>query len=187
MVNGSAKKELAATVEKIDEKTVEGAAQIIIKALKSGKKIMIAGNGGSAADSQHFAGELTCTFENPKRKALRAISLNTNASIMTAWANDFSFEGVFSRQVSALGEPGDVLFSITTSGNSGNVLEAMKAAKGIGIKNVLLSGKGGGKAAGLADFSIIVPSESTPRIQECHIFIIHEICRMIDKEFEGEK
>lgn len=187
MVNGSAKKELAATVEKIDERTVEGAAQIIIKALKSGKKIMIAGNGGSAADSQHFAGELVCTFGNPKRRALRAISLNTNSSIMTAWANDFSFEGIFERQVCGMGEPGDVLFSITTSGNSPNISNAMKAAKERKITNILLGGKGGGKAAGLADFSIIVPSESTPRIQECHIFIIHEICRMIDKEFEGEK
>lgn len=176
--------ELVNALERIDN--IADCALLIISAFKNGNKLLIAGNGGSAADAQHFAAELTCTFEDKKRKALPAYALNTNTSVLTAWANDFSFAGIFERQIEALGKKGDILFSITTSGNSENIINAMKKAKENGMRNILLSGKKGGGAARFADFSIIIASESTPRIQECHIFAIHSICKIIDGAFQNE-
>jgi D-sedoheptulose 7-phosphate isomerase len=146
---------------------------------------MVCGNGGSAADAQHFSAELTCTFFHKNRKGLPCLALTCNTSSLTAWANDFDYSTVFARQVEAYGKKGDILFSITTSGNSKNILEAMNIAKKIGIKNILLTGKDGGLAIKQEpDIAIVVPSNETPRIQECHIFIIHYICDRVDEAFK---
>ena len=174
-----------AALSGLDLESISEASKLIVEALKNGKKVLSAGNGGSAADSQHFAGELVCTFEVRGRKGLRAVSLNTNTSILTAWSNDFSFDSVFARQVDALGDEGDILFSITTSGNSRNIINAMKAARKKMMKNILLTGRDGGEAKELADVAIIVPNNSTARIQECHIFSIHGICTLVDESFGG--
>lgn len=181
------RRNLIDALQGVDEANIEKCADAIISALRKGKKILIAGNGGSAADAQHFAAELTCTFESKGRKALPALALTTNSSVLTAWSNDFSFDSVFERQVEALGSKGDILVSITTSGNSKNMLAAMEKAKRIGMLNILLSGKTGGEAAKRADCAILINSDKTPRVQECHIFCIHEMCRMIDEEFKNEK
>ena len=177
------KKALISTMESLDEKKIIGCAEAVISALRNGKKILAAGNGGSAADAQHLVAELVCTFEDRNRKGLAAYALNANTSILTAWGNDFGFDGVFKRQVEALGQKEDVLFSITTSGNSRNISLAMKKAKDMGMKNVLLCGKGGGEALKITDVALVVPSDNTPRIQECHVFAIHEICSLVDDAF----
>lgn len=173
---------LASALEAIDAAKVDACAMEILQAFRNGSKVLIAGNGGSAADAQHFAAELVCTFEKKGRKGFPAYALTTNASVLTAWANDFSFDSVFERQVEALGRSGDVLVSITTSGNSENIVLAMKKARAVGMKNILLSGKGGGRALQLADLAVVIASASTPRVQECHIFCIHEICATVEGE-----
>jgi len=162
---------------------LEKAAQLMISALKDGKKLLICGNGGSAADSQHFAGELVMTYEK-ERPGIPAIALTTNSSKLTAWANDFGYESVFARKVQALGNEGDVLVGITTSGNSPNVLRAFEEAKRKGIKTICLNGKNGGKANELGlDANIVIPAARTSRVQEAHITVIHAWCELIDKEF----
>ncbi|MEM4264029.1 MAG: D-sedoheptulose 7-phosphate isomerase [Candidatus Woesearchaeota archaeon] len=160
---------------------IEKTAEAMIIALKNGKKILICGNGGSAADAQHFAAELVCRFEKD-RKPLPAIALTVNTSNITAIGNDFGFDFVFSKQVEALGREGDILVAISTSGNSPNVLKAIEKAKELKIKTVLLSGKAGGKMKGLCDYELIIPTENTARIQECHILIIHTWCKLIEDE-----
>lgn len=150
--------------------------------LQQGGKILIAGNGGSAADAQHFAGEIVGRYKK-ERKGYPAIALTTDISIITSIANDYSFDIIFSRQIEALAKKGDIFFGISTSGNSKNIIEAVKKAKELGLTTVCLLGKGGGKLKDLADFSIIVPSEDTPRIQECHIMLIHIICEEAEKLF----
>ena len=163
------------------ELVVNQAGALISKAFVSGNKLMLCGNGGSAADSQHIAAEMTGRFIKD-RKPLPAIALTTDTSTLTCIANDYSFEHVFARQVSALGRPGDVLLAISTSGNSENVIKAMQAAKDLSIKTVALTGRDGGRIKSLADFSIVVPSLTTARIQEAHIFIGHIICGLIEKD-----
>jgi len=158
---------------------IEKAAIAIIDSLKKGGKLIIFGNGGSAADSQHIAAELVGRFKL-ERKALPAISLTTDTSALTAIANDYGYDRVFSRQLEALGSKGDVVLGITTSGNSKNMLEAFKIAKLIGIKRIALSGGDGGKIKDEADISIIVASKDTPRIQESHATIGHIICALIE-------
>jgi D-sedoheptulose 7-phosphate isomerase len=140
---------------------------------------MLCGNGGSAADSQHIAAEMTGRFIKD-RKPLPAIALTTDTSALTCIANDYSFEDVFSRQVSALGQPGDILIAISTSGNSGNVIKAMWVAKELGIIIIALTGCDGGKMTSLADLSVVVPSHTTARIQEAHIFIGHLLCGAVE-------
>ena len=142
---------------------------------------MICGNGGSAADSQHIAAELVGRFKR-ERRALAAIALSTDTSILTSLANDYSFDRVFSRQVEALGSPGDLLILISTSGNSANLVEAARAAKDREIGTMALLGRDGGKVAGEVDFSIIVPSSDTARIQEGHMLIYHIICDLVEEE-----
>lgn len=164
-------------------------AQIInelLSAYKNNRKILICGNGGSAADSQHFAAELVGRFKKD-RKALPAIALTTDTSIITAISNDYGFENVFSRQVVALGEKGDILIGISTSGNSKDIIRAVKEAKGIGMKTICLLGCKGGALNGMCDLGLVVDSDDTPRIQECHILIIHIICEMIERTLFGEK
>jgi len=165
----------------LDFGQIEKIAKIASNAIKAGNKLLIAGNGGSAADSQHFAGELVCKFLKD-RKGLPAISLNSNTSVLTAWSNDVSYDSVFSRQIEALGRKGDIFFGITTSGSSKNIVEAFRKCREMGITTILLEGNRKGEAEKLADFAIKVNLEDTPRIQECHIFIIHSICEIIENK-----
>lgn len=160
---------------------VARAAQLIIDSMRSGGKLLIFGNGGSAADSQHIAAELAFKMGR-ERNALPAISLTTDSSLLTAISNDRSFDHVFARQIQALGRAGDVALAISTSGNSPNVIEAVMQARSMGIKTIGLLGAGGGKVARMVDLALIVPHSETPRIQEVHITISHIICQLIEDE-----
>ena len=163
------------------------AAQLIVHAFRTGSKLLICGNGGSAADSQHLATELVSRFIL-ERKALDAEALTINTSSLTAIGNDYSFDKVFSRQVEAKGKKGDVLLGISTSGNSKNVIEAIKTAKDIGIKTIGFTGNNKKSLIyKLSDYCIYVPSSSTPRIQEAHIVIGHILCEFIENELFGKK
>ena len=154
-------------------------------ALNAGGKLIIFGNGGSAADAQHIAAEFVVRYRN-ERRALPAIALTVDSSILTAAANDYSYDDIFSRQVEALGRPGDVALGISTSGNSPNVLKALEAARRGGLIAAGLSGKAGGKMKGAASPLLIVESETTARIQEMHILLGHLLCEAIDEEFAAE-
>lgn len=158
---------------------IEKAALTIIDSLKKGGKLFIFGNGGSAADSQHIAAELVGRF-SMERRALPAIALTTDTSALTAIANDYGYEAVFSRQLEALASKGDVALGISTSGNSKNVIEAFKRAESLGLKRIALLGGDGGKIKEKCDISIIVSSKDTPRIQESHILIGHILCSLIE-------
>ncbi|MDO8730050.1 MAG: D-sedoheptulose 7-phosphate isomerase [Candidatus Omnitrophota bacterium] len=162
---------------------MEQATRLMIEALEQGSKIFFFGNGGSAADSQHLAAELVGKMFIEGRRALPAIALTTDSSNLTALGNDFGFETVFSRQIEALGKPGDVAIGITTSGQSPNVLAAVTTARKMGLKTIGFIGKDGGKLKGLVDIAIIVPSDSTQRIQESHITIGQIICELIEAHF----
>ncbi|KJR42019.1 phosphoheptose isomerase [Candidatus Magnetoovum chiemensis] len=158
---------------------IEAVAQKCLNTLKNGNKIMLAGNGGSAADSQHIAAEIVGRFKK-ERKGLPAIALTTDTSILTAIGNDYSFAKIFSRQIEAIANKGDLLIAISTSGNSENIIEAVKTSKENGVYTVGLLGNKGGRLKNIVDSSIIVASDNTPRIQECHILIGHIICEIID-------
>ena len=153
----------------------------IAQSLAKGGTLFWCGNGGSAADSQHLAAELVGRFKKD-RMALRSIALTTDTSVLTCVANDYSYEDIFSRQLEALARDGDVLVAISTSGNSENMLRALRAAKELGVRTVALLGKDGGQAKGLADLAIVIPSDSTARIQEAHILIGHILCDLIEQE-----
>ena len=155
-------------------------AEICVNALQKGHKILLCGNGGSAADAQHIAAELVGRFHR-ERRSLPAIALTTDTSILTSVGNDYSYDDVFSRQVEGLGEAGDVLWCITTSGNSENVLRAADVAKKKQMTVIASLGKDGGKAVAFCDALFIVPSDSTARIQEMHILAAHAICEVIDE------
>jgi D-sedoheptulose 7-phosphate isomerase len=174
--NIEVKKKLLNNIEKIDE-----IVKVIIDTYKKGNKILICGNGGSAADAQHFAAELVGRYKL-ERKGLPAIALTTDSSNLTAIGNDYGFETVFSRQVEALGNSGDILVSISTSGNSKNCINAINLAKEKGLKTISLLGKSGGLMKEISDISLVVPSDNTPRIQETHILIIHTICELLEKQ-----
>jgi D-sedoheptulose 7-phosphate isomerase len=158
---------------------ISQAAQAIIDALNAGNKLLFCGNGGSAADSQHIAAEFVGRFQK-ERAAWPAIALTTDTSALTALGNDYTFDIVFSRQLQALGKKGDVLIGITTSGNSKNVLEAVKTAKELGIKTIGVTGGTGGKLAPMCDIAIIAASPVTARIQESHLVIFHAICEVVE-------
>ncbi len=160
---------------------IKKACKMAVDCIKKGNKVLIFGNGGSAADAQHIATEFTGRYKT-ERRGLPAIALTTDTSALTAIGNDYGFERVFSRQVEALAVKGDLVWGISTSGNSENVLQAFEMAKKIGCKTLGLSGKDGGKMNGKCDLNIIVPSDNTPRIQEMHILIGHIICQAIDDE-----
>ena len=142
-------------------------------------KVLIFGNGGSAADAQHMAAELVNRFQK-ERKALAALSLTTDTSILPSIGNDYTFDRVFDRQVEALGRPGDVALGITTSGNSANVVRGLEAARGCGMVTVALTGRDGGAAGRIADIHVNVPDDSTPRVQEVHTTLIHVICELVE-------
>lgn len=171
-------------VEEFEKKldSVESAAALLTKCLKDGNKILLCGNGGSAADCQHFAAELVGRFQK-ERKGLAALSLTVDTSALTSISNDYSFDEVFSRQVEALGRQGDVLVSFSTSGNSLNVIKAMEKASSMSIKNIALTGKGGGKMARIADVSISIDETVTARIQEVHAIAVHMLCELIEEHF----
>jgi D-sedoheptulose 7-phosphate isomerase len=156
-------------------------AQCMRDCLKNGGKILIMGNGGSAADSQHIAAEIVGRYKRDRR-GLPAIALTTDTSIITSVGNDFGFDFIFSRQVEALCNPADVVIGISTSGNSANVIKAIETAKQIGATTVALSGGTGGKLAAMCDFSLIMPSSDTPRIQEAHIFVGHSLCGLLEAD-----
>ncbi len=155
-------------------------AGVMIDCIKKGGKVMFAGNGGSAADSQHLAAELVGRFMKDRRP-LAGMALTTNTSIITAVANDYSFDDIFSRQVEGLGKPGDVFFGISTSGNSPNILKAVESARSAGIITIGLTGNGGGKMAQAVDYLIDVPYKGkSARIQEVHILIGHILCELVE-------
>ena len=162
------------------EVVIEEVARLLICSLKENKTVFWCGNGGSASDAQHLTGELIGRFKGD-RKPLKSISLNADSAVMTCIVNDYGYDHIFSRQIEALGSDGDILIGISTSGNSNNVNNAFKKAKEKNIHTVGFLGKGGGEAFKLADHSILIPSESTARVQEMHITIGHILCDLIEE------
>lgn len=179
------KRELAgheATLQKVIETLpgdIEKACEMAVTTIKSGHKIMFCGNGGSAADAQHLAAELSGRYKK-ERKGLAGLALSTDTSAITAIANDYAYDVIFSRQVEALAKEGDLIIGISTTGNSNNIIKAFETGKRQRCKSIGFSGKGGGKFNGKCDLNIVVPSMETPRIQEMHIMIGHIICQAID-------
>jgi D-sedoheptulose 7-phosphate isomerase len=181
--------ELRSRMAKTLPAQIARAGEALAAALKSGHKALACGNGGSAADSQHFAAELVGRFER-ERPGLPAIALTTDTSALTAIANDYDFDRVFSKQVEALGNPGDFLLAISTSGNSKNVVEAMKVAQARGLPVMALTGRDGGamgKMVGPRDFHLNVAHPRTMRVQEIHLLVIHCLCEVVDNVIFGEK
>lgn len=162
------------------DRRLEAIGALTVGALKAGRKVLVCGNGGSASQADHFAGELVGRFRG-ERPSLPAIALSSSPAGVTAIGNDYGYDRIFARQVESLGAAGDVLFALTTSGKSPNVLEAVKQAKMQGVVTVGFLGKDGGPLAPLCDHTLIVPSQSTARIQEMHILAIHIVCEMIDR------
>ncbi|MGB7554930.1 MAG: D-sedoheptulose 7-phosphate isomerase [Candidatus Korobacteraceae bacterium] len=157
------------------------AVESLWSCLRACGKLLVFGNGGSSADAQHICGELVGRFMC-ERRALAAIALSANQAVLTAWSNDYSFETVFSRQIEALGRPGDVAWGISTSGNSPNVVEALKVARQLGLSTIGLTGEGGGRMAQWCDVLMAVPLTETPRIQEVHVITYHAICAAVENK-----
>ena len=166
---------------------IEKAAELMIGAVQKKKKILWCGNGGSAAQCQHLSTELVGGLRSHDRKAIPSVSLTTDSSLLTAWTNDSDFETVFSRQVEALGEAGDVLVALSTSGNSKNVIETIKCADTRGIHTVVLTGKSGGLLSNGGSVTIRIPSDDTQRIQEGHITAGHILCELVENSIRGDE
>jgi D-sedoheptulose 7-phosphate isomerase len=164
------------------ETPLQEASKLIVETLKSGNKVLLCGNGGSAADAQHIAAELTGRYKS-ERRGLPAIALTTDTSALTAISNDYGYAKVFDRQVEALANKGDLLIGISTSGNSDNIISALTTAKELGCTTLGLSGRDGGKMNALCDVNLVVPSDDTPRIQEMHILFGHILCQIVDDAF----
>ena len=160
-------------------------AQVVMAAMQSGRKLLIFGNGGSAADAQHVAAEFVNRFMI-NRPPLAAIALTTDSSILTSVGNDFSFDDIFAKQIRALGKPGDVALGISTSGNSPNVIRAMEIAAELGLRTAILTGGSGGKLKDMAEIVLCVPSAFTPHIQEAHLWLEHLLCRLVDEGLYGK-
>ncbi len=161
---------------------IDRAAALILSTLRSGGKLLICGNGGSAAEAAHFSTELVGRYARDRR-SLPAIALSADGSLLTCVVNDYGYEHAFSRQVAAFARPGDLLVVLTTSGNSANILAALVEAKKLGLASIAFLGRGGGKASGLATVDLLVPGQSGPATQEAHLFLIHYFCELIDAEF----
>ncbi|MCF8448704.1 MAG: D-sedoheptulose 7-phosphate isomerase [Taibaiella sp.] len=161
--------------------TIEKVTEVITNAFANGNKVLFCGNGGSAADAQHLAAEFSGRFYTD-RDPLPSEALHCNSSYMTAVANDYGYDVVYSRMIKGMGKPGDVLVGLSTSGNSVNIINAMEQSRKIGMINVVLSGEGGGKLRTMCDYLINVPSNDTPRIQESHIMVGHIICELVESE-----
>lgn len=172
---------LEATRLAIPQAKVDAATRAVVTALAAGLPLLVCGNGGSAADAQHIAAELVGRFLR-ERRGLRVICLADNAPVLTAWANDYSYETVFSRQVEAYGVEGAVLLGLSTSGNSANVVAAFARAREMGMVTIAMTGEGGGRMAPLADHLLAVPSRSTPLIQQAHLCLYHYLCEAIERE-----
>lgn len=162
---------------------IEKAAEILVATLKSGNKVLFCGNGGSAADAQHLAAEISGRFET-ERRGLPALALTTDSSVLTAVSNDLGYEKVFARQLEALAQKDDLLIGISTSGNSPNVIAAFTEARNLNCKTIGLSGRNGGAFPENCDLSLVVPADSTARIQEMHILIGHILCKAVDQAFK---
>ena len=166
------------------EPLVAGAVTTMVGALGEGKPLLVCGNGGSACDAMHLTGELVGRFLL-ERRPLNAICLTSNSALVTAWANDYSYDTVFSRQTEAYGQPGGVLLGISTSGTSRNVVTAFEQARSMGMHTVALTGEGGGALAPLSDFLFAVPSRATPLIQQVHLCLYHYFCGEIERQLAG--
>lgn len=166
---------------------IEDVANSIVRSYEDGGKVIAFGNGGSAADAQHFVAELVGRYQMADRKPLAAIALNTNVSTLTAIGNDFGYEDIFCRQLLAFGQPLDVAVGISTSGNSQNIVKAIEVANKLGMYTVALTGEKGSKLSRIAGYTINVPSNNTPRIQEAHITAIHIICGLVEQKLYGGK
>lgn len=178
-------KDSIAVKEQALEKNInalEKTAQECVRCLRDGGTLFFCGNGGSAADSQHIAAEFIGRFQK-ERRALAAIALTTDTSVLTSLANDYSYDIVFSRQIEALGRKGDVVFGLSTSGRSRNVIRAFEAAKAKGLLTVAFTGGDGGPVAAMADIRVVVPSQVTARIQESHITLFHAVCEAVENVF----
>ena len=178
------RKAIAAATETLEsivdlEEPIAKAGELIADCLTSGNKVLVCGNGGSAADAADFCAELACRFVDDRRP-YPALNLAQGGSLLTATGNDYGFEEIFARQVRAFGKPSDVLIAITTSGQSKNVQRALEEAKASQLKTIALLGRDGGGCAGLADVDLVVPGDSTARIQEAHKFILHVLCEMLE-------
>ena len=172
--------EVMAALERDLAPAIASTVSLLVEAFRDGKKLLVMGNGGSAADAQHFAAEIVGRFKL-ERRALPAIALTTDSSILTAIGNDYGFDRIFSRQVEAHAEAGDVVVGISTSGNSPNIQLALQIAAQMGCRTVALLGKDGGTIKDFAELPIVVPSHDTPRVQEGHIAIIHIVCDLVEK------
>lgn len=170
-----------ATLEQNRDALIE-AVHTIVKAFRDGQRLLIFGNGGSAADSQHVAAEFVGRFQK-ERRALPAVALTTDTSALTALGNDYSFDIIFARQLEAIGRAGDVALGISTSGNSRNVIEGIRKAREMGLRTIVLTGCKGGALAPLADIKLVVPSDNTARIQESHSCLLHCICELVEDQF----
>jgi len=177
-----AHKETIEKTIKVMSPSIEEACHLMVNTLKNGNKVLLCGNGGSAADAQHIAAELTGRYKS-ERRGLPAIALTTDTSALTAISNDYGYARVFDRQVEALANKDDLLIGISTSGNSDNILSAFKVAKELGCQTLGLSGKNGGEMNSVCDLNLVVPSDDTPRIQEMHILIGHILCQSVDDAF----
>jgi len=177
--------EVMSVIERDLTPRIAETVSLLAKAFRAGNKLLVMGNGGSAADAQHLAAEIVGRFKM-ERRGLPAIALTTDSSILTAVGNDYGFDAVFTRQVEALAGPGDVVIGISTSGTSRNVKAALELARTRGCRSVGLLGRDGGTIAGLVDLPLVVPSCETPRIQEGHITIIHIVCDLLEQELFGD-
>ncbi len=160
-------------------------ATLMTRALREGRKVLLFGNGGSATDASHLAGEFLGRYQRD-RAAFPAIALSSDPATVTCIANDYGYDEVFARQIRGYGQKGDIAIAISTSGNSPNVLKAVEAARALGLVTIAWTGRGGGKLAGLAEYSFVVPSPVTARIQECHITLGHVLCELIDEGLLGK-
>lgn len=161
---------------------IDRAAQLILDTLRHDKKLLICGNGGSAAEAAHFSTELVGRYQK-NRSSLPAISLSADGSLITCIGNDYGYDQTFSRQIAGLAHPGDLLVVLTSSGNSANIITALQEAKTLGLSSIAFLGRGGGKAQGIATCDLIIPSDSGAACQEAHLFLIHHFCELIDREF----
>ena len=168
-----------------NEEAISKTAELIIKCIKNGGKVVFCGNGGSAADAQHLAAEFVSKFRL-ERKGLPALALNANTSVLTAIGNDYSYDRIFARQVEALVGEGDIVIGISTSGNSQNVIQALREASALGAVTVGMTGQSGGQMAEMVEILLNIPSSDTPRIQEAHITVGHIICEFVEKQLFGD-
>jgi len=166
--------------------TIVRVAELTANAMQAGRKLLVAGNGGSAADAQHLVAEFVVRL-SANRPALRAVALTTDSSIITAAGNDFSFDCIFASQIEALGQPGDIFLGISTSGNSKNILQGIQQAKQMNMTTIGFSGNGGGQMRSLCDHNVIIPSEVTMNIQECHLALEHIFCMAVERFYFGEE